>query len=134
MLYKCNGQLVGAKTGSPAQTPVTELLSSDDAYTVTTTRAPSKRLVYLSVVLGLLLYGSKMWAIKSRTMHKLETFHNRCMWCILGITSEQQIQARITTKSVRRRFGLHCSFEGDHNEVQIEMAGAGGQNGRGEDP
>ena len=33
----------------------------------------SKRLVYLSVVLGMLLYGLKMWTIKSRTMHKLST-------------------------------------------------------------
>ena len=67
-------------------------------------------------------------------MRKLENFHNRCMQCILGITSEQQTQGRITTKPVRRRFGLHCSFEGDHNEVQIEMAGACCQNERGEDP
>ena len=72
----------------------------------------SKRLVYMSVVLGVLLYGSETWAIKSRTMHKLEAFHNRCMRCILGITSEQQIQERITTVQLRRRFGLHCSLEG----------------------
>ena len=71
----------------------------------------SKRLVYVSVVLGVLLCGSETWAIKSRTMQKLEAFHNRCMGCILGITSEQQIQERITTVQVRR-FGLHCSLEG----------------------
>ena len=38
--------------------------------------------------------------------------YNRCMCCIIGITSEQQIQEHITTVPVRRRFGLHCSFEG----------------------
>ena len=37
----------------------------------------SKRLVYLSIVLGVLLYGSETWTIKSRTIRKLETFHNR---------------------------------------------------------
>ena len=37
----------------------------------------SKRLVYLSIVLGVLQYGSKKWTIKSRTRRKLETFHNR---------------------------------------------------------
>ena len=39
-------------------------------------------------------------------------FHKRCMRCILGITSKQQIQEHITTVQVRRRSGLHCSLEG----------------------
>ena len=221
VLYKCSGRLVGARTRSPAQTIVSELLFADDACAITTSRADmeqavevllrvtsqwgltvsvpktklmvvgeglqeddvtpistdsgvidvvsdfkylgalvsssggiegearerighssrvfgmlrkavfqdsdlsvsSKMLVYMSVVLGVLLYGSETWAIKSRTMHKLEAFHNRCMQCILGITSEQQIQERITTVQLRRRFGLNCSLEGIISKRRLRWLG-----------
>ena len=49
----------------------------------------TKRLVYNAGVLGVLLYGSETWTTTRNTTRKLESFHNRCLRGILGITSEQ---------------------------------------------
>ena len=56
----------------------------------------TKKLVYNAVVLGVLLYGSETWTTTRNTTRKLESFHNRCLRGILGITSEQQRTERIT--------------------------------------
>ena len=47
----------------------------------------TKRLVYRSVVLGVLLYGAETWVNKRDSSRKLEAFHNRCIRSILGISS-----------------------------------------------
>ena len=42
-------------------------------------------LLYCSVVLGVLLYGDELWAIKEQTITKIESFHNQFMrCCIMG--------------------------------------------------
>ena len=41
----------------------------------------TKRMVYSSTVVGILLYGAKSWAIKEPTIRKTETFHK--LMCVL---------------------------------------------------
>ena len=71
----------------------------------------TKRLVYNSVVLGVLLYGSETWTTTRSITRKLESFHNRCLRGILGITSEQQRMERVTSIQIAKRFGMEDSLE-----------------------
>ena len=71
----------------------------------------TKRLVYNAVVLGVLLYGSETWTTTRNITRKLESFHNRCLRGILGITSEQQRTERITSIQIAKRFGMEDSLE-----------------------
>ena len=69
----------------------------------------TKQLVYVSVVLETLLYGSKIqtWARKRRTTKKLESFHNRCMKSILGITIEEQMRDNNYTSEMEGLIAKH---------------------------
>ena len=71
----------------------------------------TKRLVYKSIVLGVLLYGSETWTTTCSITRKLESFHNRCLKGILGITSEQQRMEKITSIQIAKRFGMDESLE-----------------------
>ena len=73
----------------------------DKALSVTT-----KRVVYKAVVLGTLLYGSETWTTKRSITQKLETFHNRCLRMIFGITRTEQREKRISSSEIRERFGM----------------------------
>ena len=39
----------------------------------------TKRMVYRSAVLGVLLYGTEMWATKRTVSQKVESFNNKCL-------------------------------------------------------
>ena len=45
----------------------------------------TKRLVYHSVVLGVLLYGAETLAPPQVLFKKLEWFHRCCICCIMGV-------------------------------------------------
>ena len=71
----------------------------------------TKRVVYRSEVLGLLLYGAETWVNKRDSSRKFEAFHNRCIRSILGISSAQQQMGHITSVQMCRRFGMEESSE-----------------------
>ena len=71
----------------------------------------TKRLVYRAVVLGVLLYGAETWANKRVNTRKFETFHNRCLRSILGITKERQRTGHISSVQVGSQFGMEESLE-----------------------
>jgi len=58
---------------------------------------------------GVLLYGAESWVIKEPTIRKIETFHNRCMCCILGISQAEQRITHLTTAQIRMMFGMETS-------------------------
>jgi len=71
-------------------------------------------LVYCSMILlGVLLYGAESWVIKEPTIRKMETFHNRCMCCILDISqAEQRIRYMyLTTAQIRTMYGMETSMK-----------------------
>lgn len=47
---------------------------------------PTKRAVYIDIVLSVLLYGAETWTLKAEYVRHLTTFHNRCVKTILGVT------------------------------------------------
>ena len=71
----------------------------------------TKRMVYWAVVLGVLLYGAEIWVTKRAAIRKLESFNNRCLRRVLGITKAQQYIGHITSAEIRRRFGMQETLE-----------------------
>jgi hypothetical protein len=56
----------------------------------------TKRQVYQACVLPVLLYGSGCWTPLRKHLKRLDGFHHRCIRTVLGITSRQQWEQRIT--------------------------------------
>ena len=59
--------------------------------------------MYQTCVLSRLLYGSESWTTYARQENCLESFHLRCLHCILGITW----QDKVTNTAVLGRAGTH---------------------------
>ena len=70
----------------------------------------TKRLVYCSVVLGVLLYGVETWAPTQVLVRKLEWFHRHCMHCIIGVGKAVQWAQHLTTAQLAERFGMNKSI------------------------
>ena len=71
----------------------------------------TRRMVYRAVVLGVVLYGAEIWITKRAAVRKLESFNNRCLRRVLGITKAQQHIDHITSAEIRRRFGMQDTLE-----------------------
>ena len=83
----------------------------------------TKRMVYRAVVMGVLLYGAEAWVNKRAVTRKLESFNNKCLRRILGITKAQQRTGRITSAEVRRRFGVEEMLEDVIAAKRLRWAG-----------
>ncbi len=53
----------------------------------------------------MLFYGAECWTPLKKHARKLNSFHNRCVRTILGISNRQQWSECITMAEVRRRWG-----------------------------
>ena len=60
----------------------------------------TKRQVYCAVVLPVLLYGAETWTLKARRLdaRRLDSFHNRCIRSILGVTKYQQWKEKLSSR------------------------------------
>ena len=65
----------------------------------------TKRKVYQACVLSVLLYGSECWTPLKKQLKKLDSFHNRCIRTIMGISNKQQWEQHITSVEIRRKWG-----------------------------
>ena len=70
----------------------------------------TKRTVYKAVVLSVLLYGAETWTTKAVHIRRLNSFHNRCVRSILGVTRYQQWKERIASKQLASAFGMQQSI------------------------
>ena len=70
----------------------------------------TKRQVYRAVVVSVLLYGAETWTLKAQHVRRLNSFHNRCIRTILGVTRYQQWKERITSKRLASAFGMQQSI------------------------
>ena len=66
----------------------------------------TKRQVYRAVVLSVLLYGAETWVLKAQHVKCLNSFHNRCIRTILGVTRYQHWKERITSAHLASTFGM----------------------------
>ena len=83
----------------------------------------TKRAVYRAVVLAVLLYGAETWTIKAVHIRRLNSFHNRCIRTILGVTRYQQWNERLTSQSLSHRFGLQRSISDIILEQRLRWLG-----------
>ena len=65
-----------------------------------------KRCVYTAIVVSTLLYGAETWAIKAPQVRRLQSFHNRYIRCILGVSRHLQWRDHITTEQLALEFGM----------------------------
>ena len=70
----------------------------------------TKRTVYKAIVVSNLLYGAETWTLKAPDVRRLNSFHNRCVRTILGVTRFQQWQSHITSRQLSGQFGLYWSI------------------------
>ena len=71
----------------------------------------TKKVVYQTVVLGILLYAAETWPAKQKDIRRLEGFHHRCLQSILGICRMQQCLQHISNEKLRQWFGIPTSLE-----------------------
>ena len=65
-----------------------------------------KRCVYTAIVVSTSLYGAETWAIKAPQMRRLQSFHNHCIRCILGVSRRLQWRDHITTEQLALEFSM----------------------------
>ena len=58
----------------------------DSVFAASDLTLETKRMVYRSVALGMLLYGAETWAPTQELVGKLDQFHRHCVCCILDIS------------------------------------------------
>ena len=58
----------------------------DSVFAASDLTLETKRMVYRSVVLGVLLYGAETWAPTQELVSKLDRFHRHCVRLILGVS------------------------------------------------
>lgn len=66
----------------------------------------TKAMVYKAGVWGTMLFGGESWAIKTACLARLESFHNRCVRSLLGVSRVQQRVERLTTEELNLRLGI----------------------------
>jgi len=70
----------------------------------------TKRLVYKSMIFGVLLYGVESWSPTQVTVQKLETFHRRCVRFIMEIGKPVQWAQHISSIRLAEYFGVRESI------------------------
>ena len=83
----------------------------------------TKKAVYRAVVLAVLLYGAETWVMKAVHTRRLNSFHNRCILTILGVTRYQQWNERLTSQSLSHKFGLQHSISDIIVEQRLRWLG-----------
>ena len=61
--------------------------------------------MYNSCVLSVLPYGSETWTLLRKHLKRLDGFRHKCIRTVLKITNQQQWEQRITSESVRKKWG-----------------------------
>lgn len=83
----------------------------------------TKRQVYRAVVLSVLLYGAETWTLKAPQVRRLNSFHNRCVRSIVGVTRYQQWKQRISTRRVTSAFGMQETISDLIMDQQLRWLG-----------
>ena len=66
----------------------------------------AKKMVYLSMVLSIVLYGSESWSVSAEMMRKLESFHRMCIRSMCRINMWHVREHKISTGTLLKRTGI----------------------------
>jgi hypothetical protein len=69
-----------------------------------------KGLVFVSLCLSILLYGSECWNLRQKEFQRLKVFYNQCVRSMCKVSMRQVFRHRISTKKLLQRLGIR-SFE-----------------------
>ena len=83
----------------------------------------TKRKVYESVVLSVLLYGAATWTIKAGSLRQLNGFHNHCVRSILGVSRHRQWKERISTRQLAKAVGMEYTMDDILMEHRLRWLG-----------
>ena len=67
---------------------------------------PTKKIVYLALIITILLYGSESWSLTEKLLHKLRLFHRRCIRAMCRVNRLHTRQHHIRTTDLLARVGL----------------------------
>jgi hypothetical protein len=66
---------------------------------------------YNTIVVNLLLWGCKSWALKAKDQRRIEVFHHRCLWRMLNITIYNIMEQHISNEEIRKRMESYYKME-----------------------
>ena len=66
----------------------------------------TKKVVYVTLVVNILLYGAECWCLTEDLLARLRSFHHRCLRAMCGVTRWHTWRHRIRTSELRRRLRL----------------------------
>ena len=82
----------------------------------------TKKNVYTTIILSILLYGSESWCLTEKLMNRLRTFHNQCIRTMCGVTRWHTMTHEISNKTLRDRMGME-SIDQYISERKLRWAG-----------
>jgi exonuclease III len=81
-----------------------------------------KGMIYCSLVLSILLYGSECWCLTKKLFRRLRAFHRRCVRTMSHITMHHTIKHNIKTTDLLQQLGIQ-SMEHYYNSRLLRWAG-----------
>jgi hypothetical protein len=81
-----------------------------------------KGVVYSSLVLSILLYGSECWCLTEKLHARLQAFHNKCVRIMRKVTMYHVIKYHIKTKDLLKQLGIK-SFDHYYHTRLLRWAG-----------
>ena len=110
-LVEACGGMVGEVGCRIAQASRTFGSLRDSVFVASDLSLETKRMVYRSVVLGVLLYGAETRALTQELVGKLDRFHRHCVCCILGMSRTIHWKGHLTTEELAGHFDMVESID-----------------------
>ena len=66
----------------------------------------TKKVVYVTLIINILLYGSECWCLTETLLHQLRSFHHHCIRVMCGVTRWHVWRHHIRNAELRKRLRL----------------------------
>ena len=84
--------------------------------------AQAKAMVFVTLILGILLYGAESWRLTERVKQRLRVFHARCVRGMCRVSRKHTWKHNISTATLEQRLGLD-SFDTYFHRRQLRWLG-----------
>ena len=79
--------------------------------------------IYVALCLSILLYGSEVWCLKENLLHRLRSFHHRCVRNMCRINIAHTIRHHISSSSFFARLGVEALDSYYQRRLLLRWAG-----------
>jgi hypothetical protein len=76
-----------------------------------------KGMIYSSLVIAILLYGSECWSVTEELLRRLRAFHNKCARIMCQITMHHTIKHHIKTIDLFKQLGIRSIDDYYHSRL-----------------